>query len=137
MTYTVVAFVKRKEGITPTEFRSYYSTVHIPLMQSLVGSAFPLTHTRNFVTRNAVDGSPKASSQQEFAPVLYMGQPSDVNYDCITVMVWEDKAAFDRFFQVFSTKEVAERVAEDNKNFLDSSLQLIYELDEPSVTKRA
>ncbi|KAI0593427.1 EthD domain-containing protein [Biscogniauxia sp. FL1348] len=137
MTHTVVAFIKRKEGITPAEFRSYYSTVHIPLLQSLVGSAFPLTHTRNFVTRNPAEGSSNASSPQEFSPVLYMGQPADVNYDCITVMVWEDKAAFDRFLQAFTTKEVSERIAEDNKNFLDSSVQLIHELDEPSITKRA
>lgn len=124
--------------MTPAEFRTHYDTVHVPLLKSLVGPVFPLSHTRNYVTRNPT-GNPSPSDgvkQHDFPPVLYMGQASDVNYDSVTVMVWEDKSAFDLFNQVFSTEEVFGRISEDNKNFLDPNLRLAYTIDEPVVTNR-
>ncbi|KAI1634903.1 hypothetical protein F4809DRAFT_616660 [Biscogniauxia mediterranea] len=143
MTYTIVAFIRRKEGITPAEFRAYYDTVHVPLLKSLVGSAFPLSHTRNYVTRTPAGGSSntdfqkdESSAKQDFVPVVYIGQASDVNYDSITTMIWEDKAAFDRFNQIFSTREVLGQIAEDNKNFVDTSLRLVHAVDEPVTMSR-
>lgn len=146
MTYTVVAFIRRKEGITPAEFRKHYDTVHVPLLKSLVGSTFPFSHTRNYVTRTPID-DPSSSDLQEgepsgnvkkgaFEPILYMGQATDVSYDSITFMVWEDKAAFDRFNKLFSTEEVYGRIAEDNENFVDRRFRLAYAVDEPVVTHR-
>lgn len=138
MTYTVVALLKRKDGMTPAEFRTHYDTVHVPLLRSLVGSTFPLSHTRNYVTRNPT-GNPSPSGdvkQDDFLPVVYMGQASDVNFDSVTVLVWEDKSAFDRFQQVFSTEEVYGRISEDEKNFLNPNLRLAYAIDKPVVTNR-
>ena len=138
MTYTIVAFIKCKDGITLAEFCFNYETVYILLAQSIFASAFPLTHTRNYVTRNLADSSADAGLQHDdFIPTLYNGQPADVNYDCVSVMVWEDKAAFDRFNQIFFSKEVSERLAEVDKCFFDRNWQPMYALDEPVVTKRA
>ncbi|KAI0380261.1 hypothetical protein F5Y04DRAFT_257802 [Hypomontagnella monticulosa] len=140
MTYTVVAHVKRKVGTTPSEFRTHYDTVHVPLLKSLVGATFPLTHTRNYVTRNPTASSESSGSGQEaeteFLPVMYKGDAAGVEHDSMTVMVWEDKAAFDRFKDLFYTPEVFERISEDEKSFLDLSFRRLYALEQPITTKR-
>ncbi|RYO80920.1 hypothetical protein DL766_009164 [Monosporascus sp. MC13-8B] len=144
MTYTVVALIRRKEGIKPAEFRSHYDNVHVPLLKSLVGSTFLLSHTRNYVTRiptgdplNSTDSQhDESAANLDFAPVLYEGQASDLNYDSLTVMVWEDKAAFDEFSRIVSTKEVFDKMSEDNKNFLDTTFRLVYAVEEPVITNR-
>ncbi|KAI1412240.1 hypothetical protein F5Y13DRAFT_190601 [Hypoxylon sp. FL1857] len=132
MTYTLVALIKRKSGTTPEEFRTYYDTVHAPLLKSLVGSTFPLTHTRNYVTRKPAESS---GSSTEFEPVIYSGDASNVDYDSVTVMVWEDKAALDRFAEKFYSKEVQEKLKEDEDKFLDPSPRAIYIIKEPRVIK--
>ncbi|KAI1142084.1 hypothetical protein F5Y05DRAFT_409232 [Hypoxylon sp. FL0543] len=133
MTYTVVAHIKRKTGTTPEQFRNYYDTVHIPLLMSLVGPTFPLTHTRNYVTRKPKD---LLDPNTKFEPIMYMGEATSVEYDSLTVMVWEDKAAFDRFAERFYSKEVHEKMTEDEKNFADPAPRVIYAIEEPRVTKR-
>ncbi len=147
MTYTVVAHIRRRQDITPSEFRTHYDTVHVPLLKSLVGTAFPLTHTRNYVTRipNTSDATPPTPDKSqasgkvpgtEFAPIMYRGEASSVDYDSLTVLVWEDYPAFERFLEVFSSKEVSEKILEDEKNFKDQSVKRIYALEHPSTTKR-
>lgn len=60
MTYTVLALIFRKPSITPDQFRTHYDTVHVPLLKSLVGDTFPMTHTRNYITRTS-SASPPSS----------------------------------------------------------------------------
>ncbi|KAI2627961.1 hypothetical protein GGS26DRAFT_560581 [Hypomontagnella submonticulosa] len=140
MTYTVIAHVKRKVGTTPFEFRKHYDTVHVPLLKSLVGATFPLTHTRNYVTRNPTTSSESSGSgkeaEAEFLPVMYKGDAAGVEYDSLTVMVWEDKGAFDLFKDLFYTREVFEKISEDEKNFLDQSFRRLYALEQPVTTER-
>ncbi|KAK7932722.1 hypothetical protein PG985_003434 [Apiospora marii] len=169
MTYTVVALRRRKEGTTPAQFRAYYDNTHVPLLRSLSGSLFPLSHTRHYVTRTqeaTVVSAPKppaehanhddnqdpphpshqiaAQAAQEetsttaagYVPVVYKGAADEINYDCITMMVWEDQAAFDRFKQVFYREEVHARVSEDERAFLDPDLRITYAIEEPAVTLR-
>lgn len=51
MTYTIVDLIRRKQDITPEQFRNYYNNVHVPLLKLLMGDTFPLTHTRHYVSR--------------------------------------------------------------------------------------
>ncbi|KAI0095753.1 hypothetical protein GGR51DRAFT_544674 [Nemania sp. FL0031] len=197
MTYTIVAFIRRKKDTSPAQFRAHYDNVHVPLLQVLVGSNFPISHTRHYVTRyieplrlsshhpvsdkkSRKDPSPasvsgasselpvaqqdrhhdQSTTQSEehirdhglglwsadageelhnnasYLPVMYRGQPSDVDYDAITIMVWEDKGCFERFRDVFYREEVAARIFEDEKRFLDHGLRLTFAVEEPAVTRR-
>ncbi|KAH9897404.1 hypothetical protein F4778DRAFT_743465 [Xylariomycetidae sp. FL2044] len=158
--------------MSPADFRHHYDTAHVPLLKSLVGPAFPLTHTRNYVTRNPAgattpplpprpppplpprprpppppseeeekEGKKKAETRPDFfRPVIHMGDPATaadiVDYDSVTVMVFEDKAAFERFREVFSSPEVFDKIAEDDLNYMDTSLQLAYAVEEPGITRR-
>ena len=139
MTYTVVALIKRKPGITPEQFRAHYEDTHVPLLKSLVGPTFPLTHTRNYVTRSAQSTTTPApgpgGGEDPYPPTMYMGQPSEVSYDSVTVMVWADKEAFDKFCEVFYREDVALKMQEDEQVFLDKSFRVVYAVEEPLVTR--
>lgn len=154
MTYTIVALIRRKEGTTPTHFRAYYDNIHVPLLQSLVGASFPISHTRHYVVRTntmpsiASSGSefdpdialqlPRAGEapSAQYLPVMYRGEPHQIDYDSLTMMVWEDKAAFDTFKEIFYDEEVQARLFADEKNFLDHGLRITYAIEEPVVTGR-
>lgn len=143
MTYTVMAHIRRKEEITPVEFRQHYDKAHVPLLKSLVSPASPLSHTRNYVTRNPkpavaadlVPGSEDAN--KDFAPVICTGEQStDIDHDLVTVMVWDGKAAFDRFCAAFVSPDALNKIVSDNENCLDSTLQFAYAVEEPAVTRQ-
>lgn len=149
MTYTITALIYRKPGLTPAEFRTHYDTVHVPLLKSLVGESFPITHTRNYVMRTHADApsdgsapkrSPTPSAQNsasdDWLPTLYKGQPSDFPFDSVTVMVWENKAVFDRFCEIFYQEEVQKAMREDEEKFKDTRFEMVCALEEPVFTAR-
>lgn len=141
MTYTVIAKLRRKPGITPAEFRTHYDTIHIPLLKSLVGPAFPLSHTRNYVPRKSNTEREEPTSndvyrdaQEETPADLHRGSPADVPYDALTVMVWEDAPGWRRFVEVFNSARVMEEIREDERHFLDQDSIIVYAVGEQVIT---
>lgn len=118
MVFTVVLFAYRKPGMSPDAFRDHYETVHIPLMKELGGSLFPLSHTRQYISRTCAE-SPDA--EQPYPPVLVSGSPSDFAYDAITEMVFESRDDFLKFSAVLASPEAAPKVEQDCGAFLDMS----------------
>jgi hypothetical protein len=145
MTYTVVALLPRRPDITPSQFRAHYEDVHVPLLKSLVGPHFPLTHTRNYVSRRPVDQGPSSltastatgreTAGEHFPPtVMYQGVPSDVQFDSLTVMTWEDEQAWLRFLEAFRSADVARKIGEDEDKFIHRGRKVVFPIQEPVET---
>ncbi|OTB07523.1 hypothetical protein M426DRAFT_317831 [Hypoxylon sp. CI-4A] len=143
MTYTIVVQVRRRQDLTPTEFQTYYETRHVPLLKELLGDTFPITHTRNFVTRVPATDAPASSKDEasgkapetKFLPVMHLNEPSVVDFDSLGFLVFEDYAAFQRFAERFASKEVAAKVEIDEANFADRAYTRIYALEAPNITR--
>ncbi|KAF2759923.1 hypothetical protein EJ05DRAFT_314870 [Pseudovirgaria hyperparasitica] len=129
--YTAMALIWRKPGTTPTFFQTHYDTVHIPLLQRLVGDTFPLTHTRHYVARREPSspsnqsspppGSPPPGSpEQAYPPIILRGTGDPSDPDAYTVMQWRDEGAFRRFMDVFMREEVQAEMRRDEEVFLDT-----------------
>lgn len=116
MGFTVVLFAYRKPGMSPEAFRDHYETVHVPLMKELGGSLFPVSHTRQYISRTKAHFP---DAEQPYPPVLISGSPSDFSYDAITEMVFEAKDDFLKFSAILASPEVAPKVAQDCGAFLD------------------
>ncbi|KAL8658902.1 MAG: hypothetical protein Q9202_007371 [Teloschistes flavicans] len=110
MPYTILAFITRRPTLSPSEFSSHYENTHIPLLRSLMGPTFPTSHTRFYLARTA----PPAAD-----PVVYAGAKEDFDYDVCAKLVFEDEAAFGRFFERMMVPEVKARIEEDEELFLD------------------
>ena len=49
MSYRVLMYIYRKEGTSPEQFKDYYESKHVPLIQLLSGDLFPTSHIRNYI----------------------------------------------------------------------------------------
>lgn len=118
MSYSIVAFLWRKPGLTPNEFRQHYETNHIPLLLDLLGSTFPTSHTRFYIPRQSSTANSADTSNANYVPTIFIGDTKDFDYDAYASLVFEDEAAFHAFYARLTDPDVAKTVAEDEERFL-------------------
>ncbi|KAI8935080.1 hypothetical protein NX059_007675 [Plenodomus lindquistii] len=123
----MIAQIRRNQDMTPSEFRNHYDTVHVPLLKSLVGPAFPLTHTRHYITRLPKSPFPAVRYREGY-------KGSEVEFDALTIMVFRDTEHFKEFRNAFAEKEVQRQMREDGAIFLDEEWKMACAVDEPVVT---
>lgn len=70
MVYTVLMLVYRSPELTPVQFRDHYENKHIPLMKSLTGHDFPLSHARHYIERFDSDNRFSVTVLGEHNPTL-------------------------------------------------------------------
>lgn len=104
MSYTVLLLVHRKPGLSAAEFRQHYENVHVPLIKSLGGSLFPLSHTRQYTQRGDEDHGPR-----------------DNGIDCVTEMQFNTASDFARFSELLASASVASELQKDCEAFMDPS----------------
>lgn len=133
----MVAQIKRKAGITPLQFRTHYDTVHVPLLQSLFGVEFPLSHTRHYIARRAI-AAPRSgtNSNDDYPAILYREgfKGSDVEYDAIAILVFRDNEHFNRFKDMFFQEDIQQKIRDDEENFQDTQYKMACALEEAVTT---
>jgi hypothetical protein len=127
MAFVLFAFETRKPGFTPEQFADYYDNVHVPLIKELVGDAFPVSHVRYYNKR--ISGAP------DFTPLVFTGSPDNVNFDCISVMTFEDDAHATRFQTKYAEPEVFARLEEDAAKYIAEGGLTVFGMGAPHVTK--
>ena len=137
MPFTIVAFIWRKPGLSPSEFRSHYENQHIPLLLSLTGPTFPLSHTRFYLVKNSLDSTSSTGvSTVDYSPTVFAASPDDFGYDVYCELVFEDSAAFEAFFSRMQDPRTAAAIADDESKFIDRQKMEVAAVQEPVVTKR-
>ncbi|KAL9055043.1 MAG: hypothetical protein Q9162_003808 [Coniocarpon cinnabarinum] len=136
MTFTIVIFSWRKPNTTPSEFKTHYETKHLPLIKSLTGSKFPITHTRHYIQRQSPEGTTDDKSNASHPAVTFMGSPDDFDYDAYAELVFEDDKAFQEFFALVSEPGAAKRLEDDENCFIERSKLRVGVVDQSSVTTR-
>lgn len=130
MGVTVFMFVTRKPGMSLEDFKDHYENKHVPLVLRAVGDAKPLSHSRYYLQRN-----PAAQGDAEVPPpLLFVGNPETVDYDCITKVELEDEAHFARFTEVFANSPLKKELEEDQAAFADGSKFKIVAVESPRIT---
>lgn len=114
MTFKVLIFAHRKQGLTPTEFRSYLETTHISLLKRLFSKTFPISHVRRYIHRGEVD------SIGRYPATVLAGSQADFDCDAISELTFENEEAFQAFFTKYQSEEVAALIKEDEDQFLDA-----------------
>ncbi|KAL4876899.1 EthD domain-containing protein [Aspergillus karnatakaensis] len=115
MTVKALLYVTRKPGTTPAEFQAYYDTVHLPLIKSLAGDDFPLSHKRLYLAR------PTAGDDNTYPVTALLGSQEDFPYDCITELTFPTEKALNKFFKRRMEPGTKEAVDADEQEFMDSS----------------
>lgn len=125
MVYRLVLFAARKPGLSIDEFRNHWENKHVPLLKSISGSTFPLSHTRRYIGRIA-DGttaragvSPVVGSTSE-SPAILVGRLEDIDWDGFAELIFKDELHFQQFFAKVNDPKAAEQIQEDEARFTDS-----------------
>lgn len=121
----LVAFITRNPILSPDEFKNHYENNHIPLLQSLAGPRFPLSHSRHYLSRN--DSAP------DYLLNIAVGQPEDFTYDAFAVLTFENEAAFNEFAPTTVRPEVVE---DENKFMVREKMKAVI-LGEINTTTRS
>ena len=126
MTFTVLSLAVRKAGTTHEEFREHYENNHMPLLKSIFGDAFPISHTRYYV-----------KPDEQGNAVTFVGPQALNNVDCYGLLVFEDEAHFGRLMETMGVPENGKKVQEDDHKFLDHESYRVLPVTGPFATTKA
>ena len=138
MPYTVVIVAYRKPGLTPLQFKHHYESKHVPLLRSLAGPHFPLSHTRHYIQRTTPASAPANTidtTNARYPAVTFVGTAADFEYDAWAELVFESADAFQGFFGVMTAPEAAKQIGEDEELFIDRARTRIAAVDQVEVTR--
>ena len=120
MPILLLCFTVRKPGTTFQEYKAYYEQHHSKNIYTFLGDDSPSTYSRHYVERPS-DGN-SSHIEANGSPALFItGEAQDFEYDGITIMTWDDEAAFTSMVHKFSDPEVIRQFSEDEEKFLDRS----------------
>lgn len=115
----VMLLLKRKAGMSPTEFRDYYEGSHVVLAYRHLGHLFA-DYRRNYVQQ------PGPVNGEEPNPALLSENP----FDAITEIWLHDAAAWQEMQRIISDPVIGKIFMEDEEHFLDRPALLIFPCDE-------
>lgn len=127
MTVVVNINAYRRPGISHAAFKDHYEKKHVPLLKSIAGDTFPLSHKRYYPDVNG----PRTKER------LIKGPASEFSMDAFTTLTFSDEAAFKRFFAKVSEPKAAEAIRKDENEFLDSDRLAIIILGDVQETTRS
>lgn len=116
MSVRVLILATRKPDLDPEEFKAHYDGIHVPLIQELTGSLFPLSHTRWYVERKQTtldDGT------VHYPASVVSGNQNDFQVDAVSELVFESYEAYNQFNAALMQDEILKKVQEDCEKFLD------------------
>ena len=103
---TLVLLLKRKRGITKEQFKHHYETSHVALAKKYFGHLF-LDYRRHYVESGLVDDGASLTDTP------------DAEYDAVTTVVLQDKAAVDEFLRIAALPDLYPILKADEERFLD------------------
>lgn len=114
--YKVIAMIKRRQDLTPEQFRDHYEGKHIPLVIQHIGD-IALSHTRNYIE------TALASLEKEAAE---SGNDWSSLYDCVMEIALPDKDALERMFTRIGQPDIEALFVEDEARFVDRGASRIF-----------
>jgi hypothetical protein len=128
MGYTVMMFVARKAGTTIEQFKAHYENSHVPLLMDILKEVAPVSHTRYYLKRNEAE----KGSADVAPPMVFVGDASSINFDCVTKVELRDEAHFGQFNQAFMARRA--EIAADEQQFADGSNFRVFGIESTEVT---
>jgi uncharacterized protein (TIGR02118 family) len=108
-----IALLRRRTDLSREAFITYYEERHAPLIRSLLPGI--VDYRRNFTNFDAAYVSEGAA-------------PFD--FDVVTELWFMDRAAYDAAMAIATRADIAQRIAEDEANFLDRTGTRMFLVDE-------
>ena len=111
----VIAMLRKRADISREEFIRYYNEKHAPLIVSLLPGI--VEYRRNFTV---------------FDNAFVNDGAAPFDFDVLTEIRFRDRATYDAAMVVAADPAVAQRIADDEENFLDRSGTRMFVVEEAS-----
>ena len=113
MSFKVIALLKRRADLTREQFIDYYENRHAPLILEVTPGI--IAYRRNFA---------------DFEGAYVFPEAAPFDFDVVTELWYEDRAAYDHAMAVTATPEVWSRIEADEMNFLDRGKTRLFVVEE-------
>ncbi|RAL14295.1 EthD domain-containing protein [Aspergillus homomorphus CBS 101889] len=110
MPYTLLAFLTRKAGTTPSAFKAYYETHQIPLLKKFSARTGFLWFTSGSIYPGNWDNTTVLKEEKE-------EDKESFPWDCCAEVVFRDQAHFEAFYGALVA--AGERLQADEDRFLE------------------
>ncbi|KAJ5597306.1 hypothetical protein N7537_007390 [Penicillium hordei] len=120
MPVKMLVFLYRNPHLTPEEFKKCYEA-HVKLVKKIAGGDFPLSHHRNYVSRNTVEIPPDGSTARNaFTPAIILrGRQPDFDFDAYAELTFSNQVAYQAFAAKIYAPDAAAQITADEDKFLD------------------
>lgn len=127
-----IVMLKRKQGLTPAEFRTSYEARHSRLALRLFGHLW-LEYRRNYL------GPANRFAAEAGTPTDDAAAGTSCPYDAITEIVYHDRAALEESNRIAALPENARLLAEDEASLFDreASFAAVVEVFEEDLGEAA
>ena len=109
MTTTMLALLKRREGMSKEDFQAYYETTHSEIGKRVLGG-WAIRYERRYLQLTA-------------------GEEQDQDFDVILEIDFPDEAAFQGCFAAMSDPESQKIITEDEAKLFDRSRMRAYRVE--------
>jgi hypothetical protein len=130
MGYTIIMLVTRKAGLTIEQFKDHYENQHMPLVMDVLKDVSPVSHTRYYLKRNEA-----ARGDADVAPPLvFAGDASTVDYDCISKIELRDEEHFKQFNEAYANSPRKAELHADEAIFAEVEKFRVFAIESTEVT---
>ncbi|UZW57242.1 EthD domain-containing protein [Sphingobium sp. JS3065] len=107
-----IVLLKRKDGISPAEFRDHYENSHVPLGAKFIGHL--LVHFSRHYPGMMAD-----FTSDDWSTGRMGDEDAGCAYDAISIYEFRDEAAIAEMAEILKQPHVSQALSEDEKKFLD------------------
>lgn len=109
MSYRLLIFVAKKEGVSFDDFKTKYEA-QTQLVTDIAGDAAPVRYTRRYIAQTP-----------EGKPFLLVGDANSIDFHCIVEVEFEGETGFANFAAKTSTEEAQAKLKAGEAEIVDSA----------------
>lgn len=115
--FKVIAMLRKKAGLSQADFIAYYEQHHAPLILQLLPGI--VEYRRNFA---------------QFEHAYAFESAAAFDFDVLTEIRFRDRASYDAAMATAAHPDIAQRIADDEAQFLDRSGSRMFTVQEACST---
>lgn len=117
----LIALICKQPSISAEDFKTYYETNHVPLIESIFPTLTGYKRTYLLESNMLNDALPLES------------EGGQTPFDVITELTFDDEDGLNQFFARGADEEVVEAIRRDESNFLDGEKTIMYRVEQKQI----